>query len=595
MVNLYRELQPVDRLSIRIPFPLSSYERKLITLLYQPLIGPDAVSLYFMLWAEGEDMIETNLSHYHLMNALDMPIAQVFESRIALEAIGLLRSWRREEDTMRSFIYDVMPPLDAKLFFDDPILSMFLYSKIGEHAYRLLRQRFIVKGSTTAGYSDVSRSFMDVYQPVQQHMPPNDLQMSTGVEKPKDIPFDTHDFDFEALRQGLSEQLVPQSVLTPEMKVLIAKTAFLYHLSPKDMQQIIMMALDETMHINEAKLKKSASSYYKMTISTEPPTMKKFVKVEEKIQTEEPQKESKTKKDGVIENFNALSPIETLSALAGDRPPFPKDIELVEELVMSYDMPMPVVNVLIHYTCLRNNGRLNKNYMHAIASAWRYSGAETAEEAMKMARDFEHKKQVKEEPKTLVASDAMHKQYKVLRAAAGAFYQIELAKDDAYSENELKTKAIELFEQTEPMTFLQMLNDGKEPFSNDVKVIQKALESFDMPQEVFNALIHYAYFVSTNSINLNFLEAIAGSWRKENIATAEAALDYAKAYQQSKSTKYYKTSYTKQPQVDETKLPGWFKDGQHKKHMEEQSEKTTEKDFEAERRKILEELGLDEG
>ena len=594
MVNLYRELQPVDRLSIRIPFPLSSYERKLITLLYQPLIGPDAVSLYFMLWAEGEDMIETNLSHYHLMNALDMPIAQVFESRIALEAIGLLRSWRREEETMRSFIYDVMPPLDAKLFFDDPILSMFLYSKIGEHAYRLLRQRFIVKGSTTAGYSDVSRSFMDVYQPVQQHMPPNDLQLSSGVEKPKDIPFEVQEFDFDALRQGLSEQLVPHSVLTVETKGLIAKLAFLYHFSPKDMQKIVTMSLDEMMQINEAKLKKSASHYYKMTISTEPPAMKKFVKVEEPSD-EEPQLESKTKKDGMIENFNALSPIEMLSALAGDKQPFPKDIELVEELVLAYDMPTPVVNVLIHYTCLRNNGRLNKNYMHAIASAWRYSGAETAEEAMKMALDFEHQKQVKEEPKTFVASEAMHAQYKLLRAAAGVFYQIEAAKDDAFTGSELKTKTIELFQQTEPLTLLQMLNDGKEPFSNDLKVVQKALESFDMPQEVFNALIHYAYFTSTNSLNLNFLEAIAASWRKEAIATAEAALDYAKAYQQSKSAKYYKTSYTKEPRVDESKLPEWFKDGQHKKHVEPQPEQSVITDFEAERLKILEELGLDEG
>ena len=594
MVNLYRELQPVDRLSIRIPFPLSSYERKLITLLYQPLIGPDAVSLYFMLWAEGEDMIETNLSHYHLMNALDMPIAQVFESRIALEAIGLLRSWRREEETMRSFIYDVMPPLDAKLFFDDPILSMFLYSKIGEHAYRLLRQRFIVKGSTTAGYSDVSRSFMDVYQPVQQHMPPNDLQLSSGVEKPKDIPFETQDFDFDALRQGLSEQLVPHSVLTVETKVLIGKLAFLYHFSPKDMQKIVTMSLDEMMQINDAKLKKSASNYYKMTISTEPPTMKKFVKVEE-LKVEEPQLESKTKKDGMIDNFNELSPIEMLSALAGDKQPFPKDIELVEELVLSYDMPAPVVNVLIHYTCLRNNGRLNKNYMHAIASAWRYSGAETAEEAMKMALDFEHQKQVKEEPKTFVASEAMHTQYKLLRAAAGVFYQIEAAKNDAFTDSELKTKTIELFQQTEPLTLLQMLNDGKEPFSNDLKVVQKALEAFDMPQEVFNALIHYAYFTSTNSLNLNFLEAIAASWRKETIATAEAALDYAKAYQQSKSAKYYKTSYTKEPRVDESKLPEWFKDGQHKQHVEQQTEQSPVTDFEAERLKILEELGLDEG
>lgn len=116
MVHLYKELQPVDRLSIRMPFPVSSYDRQLITLLYQPLIGAEPISLYFMLWAEGESTTEAELSHYHLMNSLDMPIAKIFESRIALEAIGLMRTWRKDSEDVRSFMYDVMPPLEASAF-----------------------------------------------------------------------------------------------------------------------------------------------------------------------------------------------------------------------------------------------------------------------------------------------------------------------------------------------------------------------------------------------------------------------------------------------------------------------------------------------
>ncbi|WP_010288261.1 DnaD domain protein [Kurthia massiliensis] len=591
MVNLYRELQPVDRLSIRIPFPLSSYERKLVTLLYQPLIGPDAVSLYFMLWAEGEDMIDTNLSHYHLMNALDMPIAKVFESRIALEAIGLLRSWRREDETMRSFIYDVMPPLDAKLFFDDPILSMFLYSKIGEHAYRTLRQRFIPKGSTTEGFKDVSRSFMDVYQPVQQHMPPNDLQMSTGVEKPKDIPFDHKGFDFDALRQGLSEQLIPQNVLTVEVKALIAKLAFLYHLSPKDMQQIVMMSLDEMMQVSEAKLKKSASSYYKMTMSTEPPAMHQYVQVVEAAPEAEETEKPQTKKQELIEWFTKASPLDVLTNVAGGKKPFPKDVELAEDLVVQYDMEPQVVNVLLHYVCLRNGGKLNRKYIESIASHWRNTGVKTAEEAMELAKEFEHRVQ----PTTtkITPSTEMHEQFKLLRAAAGSYYLIESMKDVDINEATLKADVVKLFEQTEPLVLLQMMNDGKEPIGKDIRVVEEACEAYeDLPKDVMNALIHYGYFITTNSLNMNFLQSILSSWRKENIQTAAEALEYAKAYQQAKSQKYYKTTYPQKPQVDESLLPEWFKNEQHKKHKQDAE---PVKDFEAERQKILEQLGLDKG
>lgn len=590
MVNLYRELQPVDRLSIRIPFPLSSYERKLVTLLYQPLIGPDAVSLYFMLWAEGEDMIDTNLSHYHLMNALDMPIAKVFESRIALEAIGLLRSWRREDETMRSFIYDVMPPLDAKLFFDDPILSMFLYSKIGEHAYRTLRHRFIPKGSTTEGYQDVSRSFMDVYQPVQQHMPPNDLQMSSGVEKPKDIPFDNKGFDFEALRQLLSEQLVPQSVLTVEVKELIAKLAFLYHLTPKDMQKILMMALDEVMQVDEAKLRKAAANYYKMVMSTEPPAMQQYVQVVE--ETEETAEKPQTKKQELITWFTEASPLDVLTNVAGGKTPFPKDIELADDLVVQYGMEPPVVNVLLHYVCLRNGGKLNRKYIESIASHWRNTGVATAEEAMELAKEFEHRVQ----PTTtkITPSTEMHEQFKLLRAAAGQFYLIESMKDPSMDEATLKEAAVALFEETDPIILLQMMNDGKEPIGKDIRVIEEARATHeDLAQDVFNALIHYGYFITTNSLNMNFLQSILSSWRKENIQNAQQALEYAKAYQQAKTQKYYKTTYNQQPQVDESKLPSWYKEGVHKQHQNVEEE--IDPALEEERKKLLERLGYKNG
>lgn len=589
MVNLYRELQPVDRLSIRIPFPLSSYERKMITLLYQPLIGPDAVSLYFMLWAEGEDMEEANLSHYHLMNALDMPIAKIFDSRIALEAIGLLRSWRREEESMRYFIYDVLPPLEAKLFFDDPILSMFLYSKIGEHAYRALRQRFMVKGSTTEGYADVSRTFMDVYQPVQQHMPPNDLQMKLSVEKPKDIPFDAKGFDFDALRQGLSEQLIPTSILTMEVKQLVAKLAFLYRLSPKDMQQILMMSLDETMHVSEKKLKKSASNFYKMVTSKEPPAMEKFVKVEEKKEVASSEKQT-TKRDELITWFNESSPIDVLTSVADGNVPFPKDLELAEDLVLHYGMSAPVVNVLLHYVCLRNEGKLNRKYVESIASHWRNTGVKTAEAAMELAKEFEHRS-TQPQSKKVVATEAMHEQFKLLKAAAGTFYLLDQLKDPNYTDAQLQTLASELMQQTEPIEFLQILNDGKEPFTTAVRVVEEFQTHYEYTNELMNALAHYAHF--TGSLNKGFLEAIAGSWRKENIEDAQAALQFSLNYQQSKGKKYSKTAYNK-PQVDESKLPSWYKEGIHKQHQDTE-EKEADPSLEEERQKLLARLGYKKG
>ena len=161
LVHLYKELQPADTFDIRLPHALSTQERQLLTLFYQPLTGAEPISLYLTLWAEAEQLKPQRLSHYYLMNVLCMPIGKVFEARIALEAIGLLRTWKKEIEGHRSFLYELVRPLDADTFLKDPLLSMFLFSKIGEQAYRNLRQRFI-QPVRDAAYKDVSRAFIDV-------------------------------------------------------------------------------------------------------------------------------------------------------------------------------------------------------------------------------------------------------------------------------------------------------------------------------------------------------------------------------------------------------------------------------------------------
>ena len=65
MAPLYKELQPVDAYKIRLPHPFSDYDRQLLTLFYQPLIGPDAMSLFMTFWADAEredDPVNTTIT-----------------------------------------------------------------------------------------------------------------------------------------------------------------------------------------------------------------------------------------------------------------------------------------------------------------------------------------------------------------------------------------------------------------------------------------------------------------------------------------------------------------------------------------------------
>ena len=281
MVHLYKEVQPTDHFEISLPHFLSTKERQLLTLFYQPLTGPEPISLYLTLWAEGEDLHNNPMTHYYLMNVLNMPIGKIFEARIALEAIGLLRTWRKDDEDSRRFIYELSRPLDAHAFFQDPLLSMFLFSKIGEQAYRKLRRRF-TRAVNKDSFKEVSRSFMDVYKPVHMNVPKDFEETHQG--KKQDYPFYFEQFDFNLLMSGLSENLIPASSITAEVKEVIAKLAFLYHLSPLDMQKVVILALDDNMQISNDRLKKAAADYYKLTVSKDAPKMEKMFVQSEKQQ-----------------------------------------------------------------------------------------------------------------------------------------------------------------------------------------------------------------------------------------------------------------------------------------------------------------------
>lgn len=378
MVQMYKELLATDHFEIALPQALSSNERQLLTLFYQPLTGPQPVSLYLTLWAEGEDYTSGKMTHYYLMNVLGMSVREVFEARIALEAIGLLRTWRKDGEDSRTFIYEVMRPLEAREFFADPLLSMFLFSKIGEQAYRKLRNRFC-KQIDNQDYEEVTRTFTDVYKPVHMHVPQDMLE---DHEIERGYPFYYEQFDFDLLRAGLSEQLVPSAALTAESRLMIAKLAFLYKLSPLEMQKVVIMALDDSMKLPVERLKKAAADYYKITISKEAPKLAKTF--EKPVASSQVSK--RTKEQELLDYLETTPPIQVLRDINKGKEPLSSSIKLAEDLIVKHEMPVGVVNVLLEYVMLTTDMRLPKNYVEKIADHWIRKNLKTAKEAMELAR-----------------------------------------------------------------------------------------------------------------------------------------------------------------------------------------------------------------
>ncbi|MFC4355942.1 replication initiation and membrane attachment family protein [Chryseomicrobium palamuruense] len=405
---LRNELQPMDAFRTSTAAPVTSQHLQTVTLLYQPLIGAEAFTLYQQLWTMHDDMKEEH-AHYALMNALSLPIQRIFEARAHLEAIGLLRTWRKGNDD-RTFYYEVQCPLAPHAFFADPLLSIFLWNKVGDHMYQQLEKRFSRDTSWQNNAKELTRSFTDVFQP-NLKMAKTTTSKRSSIKTSYDFDYD---FDFDLLLEGLNEHLLPRKLLTADVRKMIAKLAFLYAYSPLDMQKIILLAVDDPSTISLERLKKSCEHYFKL--KAEQPvaiqsvvTKKQDVVVLESVPEKMP---SISKEQELLTYLETSAPVDVLRDVAGGKEPFPADVELVNRFVTVYDMPVGVVNVLIQYVMLRTDMKLTKTFAEKIASHWARKQVKGAKEAMELARK-EHEQYMKWKSGETKSSTPVKRQEKV--------------------------------------------------------------------------------------------------------------------------------------------------------------------------------------
>lgn len=108
------------------------------------------------------------------------------------------------------------------------------------------------------------------------------------------------------------------------------------------------------------------------------------------------------------------------------------------------------------------------------------------------------------------------------------------------SKSDLASK-INYFENKTPIEFLSLLQNGTEPASPDINLINRLSSKFNLSNPVINVLIDYVLQVNDNILSSSYCEKIAASLARENISTALDAMNYFKKItkQERKSKKSY--------------------------------------------------------
>ena len=379
-------ISPADTYIVVNKSIITAEDRLILTMLYQPIIGPLAVMLYFTLWSDLDKtkLISIEYTHHHLVTNMQISLSEIEKARLKLEAIGLLKTYFKEENT-GNYIYQLYSPIKANDFFNHPILNVVLYNNVGKKEYEKILDYFKSPKLSTNNYQDITVSFTEVFSSVpltSYEVVNNDIQ-KTNVQK---LAINTN-FDFDFLTKSLPSGLDENKIFTKDIKELILQLSFLYNLDVVKMQDIIPICITERGTLNKEELRKTCRNYYQFDNHGLLPTIVYNTQPE---YLKEPVGDT-SKRAKMIYTFETVSPYDLLKSKNNGAETTSRDLKLAEELVCVYKLQPGVVNVLIDYILKTNNNKLTRGLAETIAGQWQRQKIETVDEAMRLA-EKEHKK-----------------------------------------------------------------------------------------------------------------------------------------------------------------------------------------------------------
>ena len=361
-------------------------DRKTLTMLYQPVIGPLPIMLYFSLWSDLDksEIISKEYTHHHLATNMHLTVDEILESRRKLEAIGLLKSFYKEENT-NNYIYQLYSPKKPYDFFNHPILNVILYNNTGKKEYEKIKEYFKIPKINTNNYEDVTASFSEVFTSIP--LTSYDI-LNDDIRQKNVLNLNINsNFDFDFLIKSLPNTLDKNKIFTKDTKELILELSFLYDLDVIKMQDIISTCLNEKGTINKEELRKNCRNYYQFDNHGLLPSVV-YNSQPEYLRNPEGDVSKRAK---MIYTFETIRPYELLKSKNKGNEPTSRDLKLAEDIIINYGLKPGVTNVLIDYILKTNNNKLTRSLAETIAGQWQRLNIETVDEAMRVA-EKEHKK-----------------------------------------------------------------------------------------------------------------------------------------------------------------------------------------------------------
>ncbi|MGE4571480.1 MAG: DnaD domain protein [Candidatus Izemoplasmatales bacterium] len=363
----------------------SIVDYQVLSLLYQPIIGQSALSLYLTLLSliDRQNLVSEEYLHSDLESLLNMEVKQIEEERYKLEAIGLLVTFF----TSDSFTYEIKMPLSARSFVNDGILGEYLISNITKTRFKKIIKIFKVKQANQRQKYNISKAFNEVFPNIVK-VYKEDYESALLSGKSQSFRnMNGHEVDWRFLSDSISEEILNVKSLTEAVKNKIHQLAYVYDLNEIELKEVIIKSLDDNHQLSIENLARNARNFFD----------KRQGELNENKDNHQGiyQDKSLEKPESLEDYFESISP-KTLLAELNDGVVLTSDLKIAERLMDEVGLNTGVINVLLAYVYKQKDNKLpGYAYFQKVGLSWKRNKINSVKTALQYIKHIDSMKNKK--------------------------------------------------------------------------------------------------------------------------------------------------------------------------------------------------------
>lgn len=349
---------------------LTSYDRKILSALYQPIIGIEAVTLYTTLWSE-EHLNQARPQANRLLRIcklMRLPINKLVHQFDLLEAIGLIKVYYQKNNDFDAYHFKIYSPPKADDFFKNPLLVSMLLDVLEDDDFHRTKMQFVVNKFDLSKYQEITKKYTEVFTNVLIER--IDHQDDYAKYEYASI---SSDFDFKLLEDLIRNNQLSPYILNKEVRNKIEMSILAYDLSSVEIMDMVIDCVKEDNFIKYIDL----SEFDELCrIKTQ---VKKYKDPFERIHL---------KDSNATTIYEKYSVVEFLNKYYSNLKVTPEILSELENCMKKYNTINGVMNVILEYVVKKNN-YIKLSYLKSIVADWSSKNIDSVNKGLEIVNKIE--------------------------------------------------------------------------------------------------------------------------------------------------------------------------------------------------------------